>query len=135
MPAGSNYSYADGDWQYSWSPDSKWIMVESDEGYIFAGALAVLFKVDGTDKKILSQSGFGIGGTKWNMAGKLITYGNSKEGKKSVALQGPSEVDIYGIFLNQKEYDKFILNKDDYALAKEKEDADKKADTSKAKKR
>jgi tricorn protease len=134
MPAGSNYSYADGDWQYSWSPDSKWIMVESDEGYIFAGALAVLFKVDGTDKKILSQSGFGIGGTKWNMAGKLITYGNSKEGKKSVALQGPSEVDIYGIFLNQKEYDKFILNKDDYALAKEKEDADKKADTSKAKK-
>jgi hypothetical protein len=26
-------------------------MVESDEGYIFAGALAVLFKVDGTDKK------------------------------------------------------------------------------------
>lgn len=134
MPAGSNYSYADGDWQYSWSPDSKWIMVESDEGYIFAGALAVLFKVDGTDKKIITQSGFGIGGTKWNMAGKLITYGNSKEGKKSVALQGPSEVDIYGIFLNQKEYDKFILNKDDYALVKEKEDADKKADTSKAKK-
>ena len=30
LPADKNYSYADGDQYYSWSPDSKWLLVHFD---------------------------------------------------------------------------------------------------------
>ncbi len=134
LPAGRNYSYSDGDWSFHWSPDSKWIICDDQEGSWQYGNLAMI-RADGTggiEKPI--RSGFGQNNIKWGMDGKSITWVNERLGRKSIANQGSREVDIYAGFLDQDAYDRMRLSKEDVALLKEKEDKDKKADTAKSKK-
>jgi tricorn protease len=126
LPEGRNYSYADGDWNFNWSPDGKWIISDDGEGNWFTGNAAMI-KSDGSNGIVHPmKSGFGQGNLKWSMDGKVITWTSSKEGRKSLAMQGSREVDIYAGFLDQELYDKFKLNKEEYALLKEKEEKDKK---------
>lgn len=134
LPEGRNYSYADGDWDYQWSPDSKWLISIDQEGTWQYGNLAMI-KADGTgglQKPI--ESGFGQFNIKWGADGKAITWVNPREGRKSIALQGDVELDIYAGFLDKDLYDRMRLNKEDFALLKEKEEKEKKADTTKGKK-
>ena len=133
IPAGRNFSYSDGDLDFNWSPDSKYILAD-DEYFGFGGAHAAIIKADGSGKiDHPINSGFGEDNPKWAMDGRLLTWVNNKEGRRSIAFQGNREVDIYGAFLDQVVYDQFKLSKDDYALWKEKSTTEKK-DTVAAKK-
>lgn len=130
LPPGHNYSYSDGDWDFSWSPDSKWIITDDENGY-FASSNAALIKADGSQKIIYPvSSGFGETNNKWEMGGKMLTWESDKLGRKSLADQGSREVDIYGVFLDKKAYNEFMLSKEDFALLKDKE---KNGDTTKTK--
>ncbi len=133
LPKGHNYSYSDGDWGFRWSPDSKWIICDDQEGTWQYGNFA-LIKADGSgtiEKPI--QSGYGQNNIKWALDGKAITWVNERLGRRSLAFQGSREVDIYAGFLDQPLFEKMKLSKDDYALAKEKEDQEKKTDSTKKK--
>jgi tricorn protease len=135
VPKGVNFSYADGDQNYTWSPDGKWIALTSDETRpLIPGEIAVI-KADGTgERKNLTQSGFEDGNPQWAFGGKAMLWTTTKNGKKGLALQGATEVDVYAMFFDQEAYDKFKLTKDEFALLKEREDKDKeeaKKDTSK----
>ncbi|MGF7230195.1 S41 family peptidase [Arachidicoccus sp.] len=128
LPPGHNYSYSDGDWDFSWSPDSKWIITDDENGY-FASSNAALIKADGSQKIIYPvSSGFGEANNKWEMGGKMLTWLSDKLGRKSLADQGSREVDIYGVFLDKKAYDEYMLSKEDFALLK---DTEKNGDTTK----
>jgi Tol biopolymer transport system component len=119
IPKGRNYSYGDGDLDFHWSPDGKYILAD-DEYFGFGGSHAAVIKADGTGKiEHPINSGFGEDNPKWAMDGKLMTWVNNKEGRRSIAFQGNREVDIYGAFLDQATYDQFKLSKDDYTLWKE----------------
>ena len=133
IPSGENFSYRDGDQEYIWSPDGKWIAARSNKGR-YGASEVVVYKADGTDNKglDLTQSGFGEGNIEWALGGKAILWTSGKEGKGPLAYQGPRDVDIYALFFDKEAYDRFRLNKDDYALVKEKEDKEKK-DSSKKK--
>lgn len=123
LPKGHNFSYSDGDWEFTWSPDSKWIVTEDQQGYFSAASNAALIPVDGKGDFIYPvQSGFGENSNKWAADGKVLTWLSSREGRKSLANQGSHEVDIYGVFFDQDTYDRFKLSKDEFALLKEKED-------------
>jgi Tol biopolymer transport system component/C-terminal processing protease CtpA/Prc len=125
LPEGRNYSYSDGDWDFNWSPDGKWVLSDDAEGNWFTGNVAFI-KADGTNGiQHPLVSGFGQGNVKWSMDGKAITWVSAKEGRKSLAIQGSREVDIYAGFLDKDLYDRFKLNKEDFALLKEKEDKEK----------
>ncbi|MBC6490879.1 S41 family peptidase [Flavihumibacter stibioxidans] len=125
LPAGRNYSYADGDWDFNWSPDGKWIISDDADGNMFSGNMAMI-KADGSNGIMHPlKSGFGQGNLKWAMDGKVITWTSAREGRKSLALQGSREVDIYAGFLDQELFDKFKLSKEEYSLLKEKEDKEK----------
>ncbi|HEY8659991.1 MAG TPA: S41 family peptidase, partial [Hanamia sp.] len=122
IPVGHNYSYADGDIDFEWSPDNKYILA-NDEYFGFGGSHAGLIKADGTGSIIHPvNSGFGESNLKWAMNGKGITWSNNREGRRSLAFQGNREVDIYALFFDQDTYDRYKLSKDEYALLKEKED-------------
>lgn len=126
IPKGHNYSYADGDLDFNWSPDSKYILAD-DEYFGFGGSHAAIIKADGSGKiEHPINSGFSESNPKWAMDGKLMTWVNNKDGRRSIAFQGNREVDIYGAFLDQPTYDQFKLSKDDYALLKEKATTEKK---------
>jgi tricorn protease len=126
IPAGQNFSYADGDQSFSWSPDSKWIAARSSKGR-YGAAEVVIFNTSGNDKGIdLTQSGFSDGGQSWAMNGKMLVWASDKEGKKPLAYQGAREVDLYAMFFDKDSYDRFRLSKDEYALVKERDDKDAK---------
>jgi len=133
VPKGINFSYADGDQYYTWSPDGKWLAFNSNEGRWGSSEVAVM-KADGSGERMnLTQSGFFDGSAKWAFGGKALLWTTDRDGKKPLAFQGAREVDIYAMFFDQDAYDRFKLTKDEFSLLKEKEDKDKeeaKKDTS-----
>ncbi|MHA6281164.1 S41 family peptidase [Salinimicrobium sp. CAU 1759] len=133
FPSGRNFSYSDGDWSYQWSPDSRWLLVDDQKGY-FARNNVALIKADGSGEIFHPvNSGFGESNAKWAMDGKMMTYESSKEGRKSLALQGSREVDIYGVFFDQEAYDKYVLSKEEFELLTAKEKKEKEEEEKKAK--
>jgi tricorn protease len=127
VPKGVNFSYADGDQYYTWSPDGKWIAFNSNEGRWGASEVAMM-KADGSgERKNLTQSGFFDGSAQWAFGGKALLWTTDRDGKKPLAYQGAREVDVYAMFFDQDAYDRFKLNKDEFGLLKEKEDKDKDA--------
>jgi len=122
IPKGVNYSYSDGDQYFTWSPDGKWILAESDEG-TFVRSEVDLVKADGSgERHNLTKSGFNDGRPKWGMGGKMMAWVNNREGMKN--LSRGSQGDVYAMFFNQKAFDRFNLSKEDYELLKEKEKQD-----------
>lgn len=131
LPKGHNHSYADGDWGFEWSPDSKWLLVDDQRGYFFNSNVA-LIKADGTAEiRHPLLTGFGEEGARWQMEGKMLTWLSSRYGRKSLALQGSRELDVFGVFFNQEDYDRFKLTKDEFDLLKEKEEKAKKDEATK----
>ena len=131
IPKGHNYSYRDGDLDFNWSPDGKYILAD-DDYFGFGGSHAAVIKADGSGTiEHPINSGFGEDNPKWAMDGKLLTWANNREGRRSLAFQGNREVDIYGAFLDQAAYDQFKLSKEDFALLKEKSATEKKDSSSK----
>jgi Tol biopolymer transport system component/C-terminal processing protease CtpA/Prc len=119
LPAGHNFSYADGDQNFTWSPDSKWLAVDDGRGF-YGMRNTALYRADGSQPPVYPvQSGFGDGSAKFFMDGKLMTWSSNRDGRKSVAYQGSRELDVYGIFFDQDAYDRFVMSKEDAALADE----------------
>lgn len=127
VPKGVNFSYADGDQYYTWSPDGKWIAFNSAEGRWGSSEVA-LMKADGSgERKNLTQSGFNDGGAEWAFGGKALLWVTDRNGKQPLAQQGAREVDVYAMFFDQDAYDRYNLSKDEFGLLKEKEGKDKEA--------
>jgi tricorn protease len=125
LPKGRNHSYSDGDWGFSWSPDSKWIITDDQNGFTFTSNIS-LIKADGSGEIIQPiNSGFGESGGKWALNGKALTWVSSKNGRKSLAQQGSAETDVFIAFFDKAAYDNFKLSKDEFNLWKETEAAKK----------
>ncbi|MEO8763937.1 MAG: S41 family peptidase [Ginsengibacter sp.] len=122
IPAGQNFSYSDGDQSFTWSPDSKWIAAQSSKGYYNASEV-LLFNVGSNDNGTdVTESGFSNEGVQWALNGKALLWATDRNGKRPLAIQGPTEEDIYIMFFDKETYDQFQLSKDEYSLLKEKED-------------
>ncbi|HEY0067354.1 MAG TPA: S41 family peptidase, partial [Flavisolibacter sp.] len=125
VPRGVNFSYSDGDQYYTWSPDGKWLSFNSAEGRWGTSEVA-LMKADGSgERRNLTTSGFSDGQPKWAFGGKALLWVTDRDGKKPLAFQGAREVDIYAMFFDQEAHDKFRLTKEEFALAKEREEREK----------
>jgi Tol biopolymer transport system component/C-terminal processing protease CtpA/Prc len=129
-----NYSYSDGDQSYSWSPDSKWILV-SYLPYNRWNTDIGLVSADGKQRINLTESGYNCSSPKWIMGGEAIIWFSGRNGMRSHGSWG-NEVDCYAMFLTQGSYDQFSLNEIDYNLTKEiDKEKEKKGDSSKNKKK
>lgn len=127
-----NYSYSDGDQYYTWSPDSKWLLVTYMAYERWNTDIGLLNVSEGKMPINLSESGYNNQQPKFGMNGEMVYWSSDKEGYRSHGSWG-SESDVYAIFLTENAQKKFQLNKAEYALWKEQEDAkdkdkDKEAD-------
>jgi tricorn protease len=120
LPKKYNYSYADGDQGFSWSPDGKWLLVEYSPFSFFQGDIA-LVDAEGKQEIVnLTNSGYGDSNPKWMMGGKMMIWYSDREGYRSHGSWG-SEGDIYGMFFTKEAFDKFKLSKEERALLENKE--------------
>ena len=113
-----NYSYSDGDQNFVWSPDSKWILTDFFEFERWSSDIA-LINANGKEKPInLTKSGYSNGNAKFAMNGQMVYYTTSKYGYRSHGSWG-AQSDAEAIFLTEDAYKKFTLNKEDYEFWKE----------------
>lgn len=127
------YSYTDGDQDFTWSPDGKWLLTE----YIGVGGWnnkdIALVKADGTGViHNLTNSGYSEGSPKWVLDGKAMIFQSDRSGYRSHGSWG-SQRDEFIMFFDADAYDRFMMNKEELALLAEREKAEKEAEEKKVK--
>ncbi|MBK9276087.1 MAG: PD40 domain-containing protein [Flavobacteriales bacterium] len=130
LPGDLNYSYADGDQWYQWSPDSKWFVVGFLHKEQWIGQVGIVSAEGGKEVFDLTRSGYGGDMPRWAMNGEAIVFLSARDGQKNHASWG-GEADAYAYFLTRKAYDRFRLSKEEAALLKEEEDKKKKEEEEK----
>ena len=120
---GSTYLQRDGRFPFEWAPDSKWKVLEviarKHEPY---SDVAIINASTG-ELTNLTNSGYFDASPRWTMDGNAVMFASERYGMRNHASWG-SQMDVMLVFLNQKAYDEYKLNKEDYALLQE---AEKKA--------
>jgi Tol biopolymer transport system component/C-terminal processing protease CtpA/Prc len=118
VPGEYSYSYADGDQYYTWSPDSKWFLVQFFDNNRWNDQVG-LVKASGEEDPInLTKSGYGNTRPKFGMNSQVVYWASDKAGFRSHGSWG-SQNDVYALFLTEDAYKKFTLDKADYELWKE----------------
>lgn len=118
----------DGDKYFTWSPDSKWLLV--DWSKLLNNSEVLLLAADGSKRVNLTESGYYDSSPKWMNEGKQMIWLSNRNGLKSYATSGSSQRDVYTMFFTQEAYDQFQMSKEDFELMKaiEKETKDKSED-------
>lgn len=125
-----NYSYSDGDIDFTWSPDSRRLLVN----YIGVGGWnnmdVAMVKADGSEVIDLTESGYNDSNARWALGGEAITWDSDKYGMRSHGSWG-SQSDVMFMALTPEAWDKIAMTKEEAELAKaEAEDKDKDASKS-----
>lgn len=138
-----NYSYADGDQYFRWSPDGKYLLTDyMAHGGWYNRDVAVV-KADGSGEPVnLTRSGYVDGNAKWVMGGKAMIWFTDRAGYRSHGSWG-SQGDIYIMFFDRQAYEEFkmskeereIAEKDKKEVANKKEEGGKKSKSGKDKKK
>lgn len=125
-----NYSYADGDQWYEWSPDGKWFIASYSPNSVFMNDIALIDSKGGVEPINLTMSGYYDNYPRWMMKGNVILWFSDREGMRSHGSWGAQD-DVYAYFLNQESFDKFRLSKEEYEMVREKEQKEKKKEKKK----
>ncbi|HEY7026340.1 MAG TPA: S41 family peptidase [Gemmatimonadales bacterium] len=126
LPASANYSYADGDQYYQWSPDGKWFLVQYGlPQRIFTPEIGLVSATGKEEVRDLTLSGYDNYHPLWSLDGKAMVWGSDREGTRE---QGGNIVsgDVYAMFFSKAAYDRFTLTKEEFALLKEQEEKQEK---------
>ena len=120
-----HYDTDDYGFSYEWSPDGQWFALTlishmrdpySDIGIVKADGSKTIYNI--------TESAYIDGNPQWVLDGNAIIYRSNRYGMRSHASWG-SQNDAFIAFLNQDAYDKFRLNKEEYALLKESDKGNK----------
>ena len=119
---------------YEWSPDGQWFAVtlitHRHDPYSDVG----IVKADGSQKiHNITESAYFDSDPQWVLDGNALLFNSDRYGMRSHASWG-SQRDAFIAFLNQDAYDRFRLNKEEYALLKEQEKGNKDKPKDEAKK-
>jgi len=122
MPDSVNYSYADGDQYYQWSPDGKWFLVNfAFPDRIFSPEVGLVSSDGKGEIRNLTLSGYDDYAPKWSMGGKMVVWGCNRNSDRE---QGGSltNADVYALFFTKAAFDRFNFSKEELALVKDQEE-------------
>lgn len=134
-----NYSYHDGDVEFTWSPDSRWFLTSYIGNGGWNNTDIALVAADGSKVIDLTNSGYNDSNPHWAIDGKAMTWESDRAGYRSHGSWG-AESDVYIMFFDGDAFDRFNMSEEEAKLAdkakdkKEKDDADDKKDGKKSKK-
>jgi len=118
LPGGLNYSYADGDQWYQWSPAGEWFLVEYLDKNRWSGEVGLL-AADGKSEPVnLTLSGYEDYHPRWIGDGSMMIWLSDRYGMRSHGSWG-SQMDAFALFFTREAWDEFKLDPAEYALLKE----------------
>ncbi|MDX1673198.1 MAG: S41 family peptidase [Longimicrobiales bacterium] len=120
LPGSYNYSYADGDQWYAWSPDGQWFLVDYLVNERWVSEVGLVPASGDAEPRNLTLSGYADSRAKWVGNGMVIWF-TDRQGMRSHGSWG-SQADVYGMFLTQAALDRFDLSKEEWELLQEDEE-------------
>lgn len=122
VPAGRNYSYTDGDIDFSWSPDARWLAFTYLPHKRWIEDIGVADLATGTITNI-TRSGYATWSPQWSADGRALLYYTNRWGRRSHGGWG-SDGDIVAFDLTQAAADRAALSPEDYERLLEQEEAE-----------
>lgn len=116
VPGAQNFSYTDGDIDYAWSSDSKWLTFTYMAQRSWTQEIGVANVATGEITNI-SNSGYSESYPRFSSNGEVLMYVTDRYGERSHGSWG-SEDDVHGFYLTQDAYDKISLSKEELELQK-----------------
>ncbi len=120
LPGDINYSYADGDQWYEWSPDGKWFLIEFLSPTRWSSEVGLIPSSGDGELINLTKSGYEDMVPRWAFNGEAMFWFTDRHGERQQS-GWPSKYDVYASFLTQDAWDRFHLSEAEYELLKEKE--------------
>lgn len=124
VPGERNYSYADGDQWYQWSPDGKWFTVAFLSDKRWTSEVGLVPSSGEGELVNITNSGYQDYFPGWAIEGNAIYWITDRHGEREHAGH-PGSFDVYTSFLNQDAWDQFHFSEAEYDQLKEaKEEAE-----------
>ncbi|MCB1489330.1 MAG: PD40 domain-containing protein, partial [Bauldia sp.] len=113
LPGDAAYSYNDGDMQYAWSPDGKWLVARTG---IFSSAEIELLDAAGVaPRRNLSLNGYTDDSPSVSQDGAIVLWTSDRNGLRASNANGVQS-DVYAAFLTQEAFDIFRASPEERAL-------------------
>ena len=116
---GSQCFSTTGAFNYSWSPDGKWILMSyCARNHYPYDDIGIVSTKGGEPMINLTDSGYTDSAPQWVLGGNAILFASERYGMRNHASWGTLE-DVMIVFLNRKSYDEFKMTKEERELEKE----------------
>lgn len=132
LPGEHNYSYVDGDQWFDWSPDGRWLLSQMVDRQRWSNEVALVDASGQRPPRNLTRSGYEDLHPQWARGGRQLLWTSDRMGLH--ATGGIAQTDVFAMYLTREAWDRFRLDKAEYALLKEKESAAQKGKGEEAKK-
>ncbi|HEV8690706.1 MAG TPA: S41 family peptidase [Ideonella sp.] len=119
-----NYSYLDGDQWFEWSPDGKWLLATFIDHQRWGSEVGLIDAQGKGPLLNLTKSGYEDLHPTWARGGQVMLWFSDRQGLHGTG--GSSQQDVFGMFMTQEAWDRYNLDKAEFALLKKQEDEDKK---------
>lgn len=126
LSADFNYSYEDGDQWFDWATDGKSLVVQFVDRNRWGQEVGVV-PADGSGKLVnLTNSGYDDIHPLFARQGQMMIWLSDRHGLHGNGGGARTDADVYGMFLTRAAFDRFQLDKAEYAQLKKREDDEKK---------
>ena len=114
---GVNYSYRDGDQEFEWSPDSRFLLCNYQADGGWNNEDIALIDIEKGEVTNLTRSGYSDSNFRWVLGGKAMCFESDKYGYRSHGSWG-AETDVYIMFFDGKAYTRFARSKEEKEIEK-----------------
>ena len=120
-----NYSYLDGDQWFDWSPDGRWLLSQMVDPQRWSNEVALVDAAGKLPPRNLTHSGYEDTHPLWARGGRQFVWQSDRQGLHGTG--GLAHSDVHAMFLTREAWDRFRLERSEFALLKEKEAEQEKA--------
>ncbi len=121
-----SYSYEDGDQWFEWAPDGKQLLVQFIDRNRWSQEVGIVAADASGKLRNLTQSGYEDFRPVFARQGQMVLWASDRQGLHGHGGGARNDVDVFGMFLTRAAFDRYQLDKAEFAQLKAREDDEKK---------